>query len=352
MRRFFECLIPVTACNLKCSYCYIIQEKRRTNQKAIFQYSAAHIGKALSQERLGGQCLISITGSGETLIPNELPDIVHEILKQGHYINITTNGTLTKQFDKILEKTKGFHQQMHFSFSLHYTELKRLNLLPIFFDNIKKVRKAGCSILLQINLVDEYIPYWEEIKKISIKNVGAPPQVALTRDESNNTYKIMTALSKEEYIKIGKEMQSPLFDFTCKNFMVKRKEYCYAGYWSGKLNLCTGELTGCYGLGIHQNIFKDIDKKIQFAPIGKHCHFKYCFNSSHFMSQGIIPEIKPPLPTYGELRNREEAQWYSQEMKEFLYKRFSDINLPLSNTKKIYFEILYIIKQLYHKLQK
>ena len=46
----------------------------------------------------------------------------------------------------------------------------------------------------------------------------------------------MTALSKEEYIKIGKEMQSPLFDFTCKNFMVKRKEYCYAGYWSGKLN--------------------------------------------------------------------------------------------------------------------
>jgi len=132
MRRFFECLIPVTACNLRCSYCYVIQEKRRTNQKAIFQYSAEHIGKALNQKRLGGICLISITGSGETLIPNELPDIVCEILKQGHYINITTNGTLTKQFDKILEKTKGFHQKIHFSFSLHYTELKRLNLLSVF----------------------------------------------------------------------------------------------------------------------------------------------------------------------------------------------------------------------------
>ena len=33
IKRFFECLIPVTICNLKCEYCYIIQEERTHYEK-------------------------------------------------------------------------------------------------------------------------------------------------------------------------------------------------------------------------------------------------------------------------------------------------------------------------------
>lgn len=338
MRRFIECLIPLTACNFKCSYCYVIQKGWRKDALCKFLYSPEYIGRALSRERLGGISLVSMTASGETFLSKELPYIAKELLKQGHFINITTNGTLTKKITDFLDITSGFHDHIHISFSCHYTELKKYDLVDSFFDNICKVRKSGCSILLQINLVDEYIPYWEEIKEISLKRVGAYPQVALTRKEENGTCRMFTDyLSAEEYKQKGKEMSSPLFDFTCKNFNVKRLEFCYAGYWSATLNLCTGEMLGCYGQGIKQNIFEDLKKPIKWQPIGRHCAARFCVNSSHFISQGIIPELLP-LPTYGELRNREEAEWYSPEMIKFLYSRFEDTNKLLSPIEKWCFE--------------
>lgn len=335
MKRFFECLVPTTACNIKCSYCYIIQENRRKNEKAHFLYTPQHIGKALSLERLGGVSLISMTAAGETLLPVEIPEITHEILKQGHFVNITTNGTISKRFDEILNFDKDSLSKLHFSFSFHYLELLRTNKITAFFENIRKVRRAGCSFILQINLCDEYIPYWEDIKQISLNETGALPQVALTRDESyvgsGGEFRILTE-NIENYQKIGNEMNSPLFDFTCKNFMVKRKEFCYAGEWSAKLNLGTGEMTGCYGNGIHQNIFEDLTKPIIFRAIGNNCCFQYCFNSSHFMALGVIPELH--IPSYGDLRNRREASWYSKEMAQFLSEKLYEDNIEYTFWKK------------------
>ena len=56
IKRFFECLIPVTACNLKCSYCYVIQRDRRQMKMAEMRYTPEQIGAALTAERLGGVC--------------------------------------------------------------------------------------------------------------------------------------------------------------------------------------------------------------------------------------------------------------------------------------------------------
>lgn len=349
MRRFIECLIPLTACNIKCSYCYVVQEGRRKNEKASFQYSPETIGLGLSKERLGGTSLISITASGETFIAKELPYITLEILKQGHFVNITTNGTLTKQMKDFLSTIEGYSSHVHISFSFHYVELLTKGLIDTFFENIKMMRSAGCSILLQINLSDEYIPYWNEIKRLSKMHVGAYPQVALTRRESPDGFSIMTSETEEKYVRVAREMKSPLFEYTYKNFNVKRKEYCYAGLWSAKLNLATGEMTGCYGLGLHQNIFKDITKPIKWMPVGRHCGFAYCFNSSHFMSQGIIPDLQQQ-PSYGELRNRPEADWYSKEMKEFLYTQFKDTNPLISNGEKILYEFEHIVERIKYKL--
>lgn len=350
MRRFIECLIPTTACNLKCSYCYLIQQNRRKGEPAKFVYSPEIIGMGLSQNRLGGVSLISMTASGETFLPPELPYIAKEILKQGHFINITTNGTLTKQINKLLQLTEPYHSHIHISFSFHYIELKKRGLLDVFFDNIKTVKASGCSILLQINLVDEYLPYWEEIKSLSIKHTGALPQVALTRYETEGAYKILSCMTKEQYENKGNEMNSPLFKFTCDYFMVKRQEFCYAGLWSAKLDLGTGIMSSCYGHGIVQNIFENINKPILFEPIGKKCPFQYCFNSSHFISQGIIPELRN-VSSYGELRNREEAGWYTDEMKSFLYQKFENANPLLSNYQKKIYAIKDFFRNLKHTVK-
>ena len=49
IKRFIECIVPVSACNLKCHYCYIIQNNCRLNKIPKFEYSAEHIAKALSK---------------------------------------------------------------------------------------------------------------------------------------------------------------------------------------------------------------------------------------------------------------------------------------------------------------
>ena len=314
--RFFECLIPVSVCNLKCPYCYVIQENRRKMQYANLKYSPEYIAKALSKQRLGGTCWISICGAGETLCQKELIPIVKLLLEEGHYINITTNGTLTKRFKELINECKEYTKHLHFSFSFHYTELLRLNLLDIFFNNIDFVRNNGCSFLLQINLCDEYIPFIDEIKRLSLERVGAYPQVAVTRNETTQPISIMTSLLDEEYMKIGKSFNSPLLDFTYKNFNVKRREFCYAGDWSGVLNLETGWLSKCYMNSEGQNIFDNIEKPIKFEAVGKNCKNIYCVNSSHFMSLGVIPSIM--CPTYAQLRNRYDAKWYTEEMNSFL----------------------------------
>lgn len=356
IKRFIECLVPVTACNLKCEYCYIIQQSRRANKLPKFEYSPEYIGKALSKERLGGVCLISLTGAGETLLPREIPLIVEELLKQGHYVNITTNGTLSKKFDELLKMPKDLLERLHFSFSLHYLELKKMNLVNTFFENVKKVKNAGCSILVQFNLYDGYYDSLDEIKELCLKEVGALPQVAATREEcrgKNNKvvgYKLYTNNSNDSYKEIGDKFDSPLFDMTMRNFNVKRKEFCYAGDWSFILDLATGDVKRCYFEGVTQNIYKDLSKPIVFRPIGNNCRYQYCVNSSHFMSLGIIPESKSK--SYGELRNREQADWYSDKMKSFLNTKLCESNKEYSFLAKTYYNVLSKFYFLTHILKK
>lgn len=333
IKRFIECYVPVTICNLKCSYCYIIQEGRRTEQKAIFKYSPEQIGKALSKERLGGTCYVSICGGGETLVPPEIVDIVKNILLQGHYVNITTNGTLTNRFNELCSLPEELLKRLHFAFSLHYIELNKKNLLEKFFENVNKVKKSGCSFLVQLNLSDEYVPYINEIKKICKSKLGAYPQIAATRDESEKQIKLFTSYSVEEYTKLGKEFNSPLFDFTMKNFMVKRKEFCYAGDWSFLLNLATGEAKKCYFSTKVKDIFKDINEPIKFEAVGNSCRYPFCVNSSHFMTLGVIPSIE--TPSYSELRNRENANWYSDDMRQFLNSKLYETNKEYSKFNKL-----------------
>lgn len=350
IKRFFECLIPITACNLKCSYCYVMQRENRKNKMANLKYSPEQIGRALTQKRLGGVCYFSICGAGETTLQLQLEDIVYNILKNGHYVNITTNGTVTKRLRDIIEMSKEYISHINFSFSFHYLELLNKGLLDVFFDNINMVKAEGASFVVQINMCDEYVPYLDEISRVCKERVGANPQVAATRKEEKNLehMELLTEYTPEEYKKLGDKFESPLFDFTMNNFNVKRKEFCYAGDWSGILDLSTGIMRRCYSSYIYQDIFKNPNEEIRFLAMGNNCGSPFCMNSSHFMSLGVIPEIE--TPTYECLRNRRDAKWYTNEMQKFLSQKLEDNNKEYSKYKKIFANFIGIIDSIIRKI--
>ena len=39
IKYFFECLIPITACDIKCHYCYVVQRDNRKMKMADMKYS-------------------------------------------------------------------------------------------------------------------------------------------------------------------------------------------------------------------------------------------------------------------------------------------------------------------------
>ncbi|MBC5710561.1 radical SAM protein [Hungatella sp. L12] len=349
IKRFFECLIPVTVCNLKCSYCYVIQRDYRNMKLATMKYSPEQITQGLTKERLGGVCYFSICGAGETLAQPETFKIAKLLLREGHIVNITTNGTLTNRFHEIVNIDECDRKRLHFSFSLHYLELQRLRLLDRFFENIKLVHEYGCSYMVQLNLCDEYIPFLDEIKQVCLKNVGAYPQIAVTRKEGPGIRKIQlhTELSEDEYRKIGNSFNSELFKYTMENFNVKRKEFCYAGERSGTLNLGTGILTKCYADPKGIDIFENISKPIKLDVMGHNCGCAYCLNSSHFMSLGVIDN--DDKRTYVSIRDRSDAQWFNDTLKSALSQKLWDSNEKYSSKKMIISNLKQKIKMAYYR---
>ena len=141
-----------------------------------------------------------------------------------------------------------------------------------------------------------------------------------------------------------------MFDFTCRNFKAKRREFCYAGDWTFKLDLATGELRSCYFSLPFCNIYTDIDEKIKTLTVGNNCGSSYCVNSSHFMSLGVIPEIQ--CPTYAGLRDRPEAHWYNPRMRAFLDTRLYDTNTQYSPMKKCFVNIRFKVRRLISRVMR
>lgn len=318
MKHFIDCSVGTYACNLRCHYCYVAQNFIFTQKVPDFKYSAEHIGKALSEKRLGGTCMFNICAAGETLIPQKVIDYTKAILKEGHYVMIVTNGMLTKRFEEFAEFPQDYRKRLFFKVSYHYLELKRLNKFDVFFKNIELIKKMKASFTVEVTPSDELIPYIDEMKKVSLKHLGALPHITVARDESKPDYPLLTKLSREEYIKTWGQFDSMMFDFKISVFGEKRKEYCYAGNWTWTLNLITGTMKQCYQTNYFQNIYKNINKPIHFVNIGK-CKAPHCHNAHAFLCFGSIPELKTPF--YAELRNRvcsDGSEWLQPEMKAFM----------------------------------
>lgn len=335
MKRFIDVLVPSTPCNLNCHYCYVPQEIKRSNVSS-FLYKPEHIGQALSKRRLGGVCHFNICGWGETLIPNQIIDITREILKSGHYVMIVTNGTLTRRFRQFARFPMELKDRLGFKFSFHYLELVKRGMLDIFFDNIDLVKKSGMSFSVEITPSDELEPYIEEIKKICKERIGALPHLTIPRNMKVPDIVLLSRHSMNEFMKKWEGFDSEMLRFKKSTWEVKRHEYCYAGAWSGLLNIENGILTACYGSKITQNIFNDLKKPIKFVAVGKGCNLPHCFNSHALLTLGNIPTIKG---VYANIRNRKNekdgSEWLKPKMKEFLSHRLENYNKQFTVVGKL-----------------
>lgn len=338
IKKFIDVHVPIFTCNLRCGYCYVGQTQQNV-KKCEFKYSVDTVSKALSQERLGGICHFNVCGMGETLIPVELVDYIRAILENGHTVMIVTNGTLTQRFVEYMKFLGELKKHLGFKFSFHYLELQRLNQMDVFWQNVKMVRDNGCSFSIEITANDSYEPYIDEIKRICIENVGAMCHVSVPRDEATGGFRLMSKHSLSEFYDIWKTFNSSMFDFKMRHWGEKRTEFCYAGLWSGLLNLGTGEFNSCYRqpepVG---NMFENPDEEFGFYPAGQ-CEISHCFNGHSFLTWGVIPELDEE--SYLDIRNRvdnNEDYWINESMSAQFSKKLKDYNDIISSNEKKYYK--------------
>lgn len=336
IKRFIDCNVPTQVCNLKCEYCYVGQVDGFSGKIKPIEHSPAEVRAALSKKRMGGIIFINFCGTGETLLGDDILPIVQEVLKEGHYAQIVTNGTINKRFEEISGWGGELLERLLIKFSYHYTELKRLKKMDDFFDNIILVRKAGCSVSVEITSGDGMTPYIEEMKQVCVDRLGALPHVTVARDNKSPALPLLTRYTKEEYADSWGGFHSELFDLKMKLHGEKRSEYCYGGEWTFYLYLSNGDLKQCYKGEIIDNIFEDVTRPIHFRPIGRGCREPYCFNGHAWMTLGCIPGMD--IPTYADMRNRVTAdgdEWLTEKAKEFFSHKLEENNIIYENVSGI-----------------
>lgn len=335
MKKFIDVYVPTEICNFSCSYCYVSQEETISKQILPIRHEPEEIRKALSKERLGGVCLLNFCGGGETLLGNDILPVIKVLLEEGHYISVVTNGTITKRFEEISKWKNELKRHLFLKFSFHYMELKKRNLLDIFFYNCNLMKREGISISLELMPHDELIPYIGEIKKVSLDKVGALPHVTVGRNNNTKQLKLLSYLSMDEYKKVWGTFHSIMFDFKMDMFGKEQRGFCYAGNWSCSLRIDTGDLFQCNGLIKIDNIYSDILRPITFRIVGNKCPHPHCWNCHSYFALGVMPTID--APTYREIRDRvckDGTHWLNQECREFFQQKLSDSNYVLNKDEE------------------
>ena len=322
MKRLINLAVRSSICNLRCTYCYLNQKDVWfKNQQISYSASPEIVARAFSKDRLGGLCLFNVCADGETLLAKDIVSYLDAILSDGHYIELVTNMTISSIIDKILLFDAEKLKRIEFKCSFHYLQLKSKGLLGVFSDNVKKVRKSGCSVCIEMIPDDSLVPLMDEIKAFSIDNFGALPQLSIPRND-NEKHDLLSSYSLEDFAKIWSPFESQFFNFKLMIINKKIKTFCAAGRLSLYVDLATGYSQQCYKFnGYSFNIYENLDKPIPFCSICK-CNDNYCYNGHALLSVGCTKDYEEVH--YGEIRNRKTLNgedWLSSDMLRFMNEK-------------------------------
>lgn len=341
IKRLINFILPVKACNLKCHYCYVGQENRFDGEMGALEYAPEHMQRALTTKRLGGTCHINMCGLGETLLAPYAVDLARRMLENGHFVSVVTNGTVRGRMDELCGLPEELRKRLFFKFSYHYLELARLQLLDAFFKNVQAVRDSGCAFSVELTVNDVSTVEIPTLKKMCEERLGAACHVIESRNNLDG-YSRLAALPVEEHQRLWGEFQSPLFEFQQTQWMVKRREFCYAGDWVLNLYAESGWITPCFAGGNPiQNIFAHPEEPIHFVAIGSHCPWSHCYAAYILLSSGAIPEFETPC--YAAFRDRgcpDGSHWLTPHVKEFFTSRLWQANETYSPLKQRYINAL------------
>lgn len=345
VHKFIELLVHgTTECNFHCEYCYVWRKKEFTKGTITSEYTPEEIRTALSQKKLGGPCHINACALGETLLSADIVKLTYELLEEGHYLSLITNGTITPKIDEILEFPDPLQERMFFKLSFHYEELKRTNLLETFWKNVEKIKASLCSYSLEITPCDSLIDKIPEIKEEFLTHAGqAMPHITFTRDTNKKGLDLLSDLSLGEYKKVWSVFQSDLFELKCHWYKKKIDQFCYAGNWSYRINIVNGNLQSCYQQKITGTIFEEGQKFLPVLTVGNSCQLDYCFNNHAFLTWGDVPEIS--CSNYWKVRNRvasDGSHWIKAPYTAVMRQKLSDNNFEYRNSWPDY-EKLFVI---------
>ena len=324
------CYVPGNICNLRCEYCYVSQCFDENHmQKGIYNYPLETMIKAFSPERLGGIAQIGVISGGETLLEPRIIPFVHGLLKQGHVVTIVTNLTLNDKIDELLDFPEEYLKRLIVKGSLHWNELKRLNKVDDYFNNMKKVISKGASSFPFLVCGETYIEHLDEIRETCLSKVNALPHCTPSLEYKQKTDifrngKIETSPKcTEEFVnKINNLFDSKIFNLTVKWLSIDPKKiFCYAGKWSFCVDIGTGGFNKCHNCPIEGNFFENLDNMPKLEAVGTNCQVATCALQYNFIAEGIIPEHNDK-ETYSDILYREGL--INQEIKELLDFKFCD----------------------------
>lgn len=349
--RFINTNIPTVGCNLRCEYCYIRQhgeEKYLTVDKSrkLFKYSVPHMLKALSRERMGGVCMFNISGTGETLLNPDIFDIVYGLISQGHYVALISNCTVTDTIERFGSMPEEFRCRLFFKASFHYRELKKRKLLQTYARNIQFMKSHQIAFSVEIVSNDYVLDELEELKAFCIQSFGALPHVLAGRNEGekNKFPKYETKLPEDDFKRVWSGFDSDLFRYQDTDYLLNHNaEFCYAGVYTGSLDLGTGNFSPCPGSRNITNFFEDIGNPVQFVPAAE-CPFPYCY-CGFFLQvlAGVTREEYHPDVRFYQFRDRicpDGSTWLTPSIREVFSHRCAEYHKDYPAEKKAYLRAL------------